>query len=125
MSSRSERQRLEDILDRIERIKFAETALLEAEEEDDWEEGQIAFDAILYDLVVIGEAVKTLGMELKGLSSTTPWKKIAGMRDILANEYFRVSGEVVMATLDIPLTELKVACETELKRLGTDASKKA
>ena len=122
MKSRSERQRIEDILDRIERIKFAETLLIEAEEEDDWEEGQAAFDAILYDLVLIGEAVKSLGVDLRSRSGTTPWKNIAGMRDILTHEYFRVSGEVIKATLDEPLTELKRACQAELKRLDATGS---
>lgn len=122
MKSRSERQRIEDILDRLDRIKFAETLLIEAEEGDDWEEGQAAFDAILYDLVVIGEAVKSLGVELRSRSGTTPWKNIAGMRDILTHEYFRISGAVIKATLDEPFTELRRACETELKLLGQSRS---
>lgn len=114
MSPRTEKQRLEDILERIERIKFAETALLEAQEEDDWEEGLVAFDAILYNLTVIGEAVKALGAELKARNGVTPWKEIAGMRDILTHNYFRVDGNVVRATLDAPLANLRDACQAEL-----------
>lgn len=116
MKGRSERERLKDILDRIERIKYAEELMIEAEEEHEWENGQTAFDAILYDLVVIGEAVKVLGEDLRSRSGSTPWKNIAGMRDILTHEYFRVSGKVVTATLDVPLTELKRAVEAELQR---------
>lgn len=119
MSPRSEKQRLEDILERIERIKFAETALLEAEEEDDWEEALVAFDAILYNLLVIGEAVKALGSELKERNGKTPWKDIAGMRNILAHEYFRVEGKVVRATLDRPLNDLKEAVQSMVVALPT------
>lgn len=72
MSPRTEKQRLEDILERIERIKFAETALLEAQE--DREKAAVASDAILYNLTVIGEVVKALGVELKERNGKTPWK---------------------------------------------------
>lgn len=114
MSPRTEKERLEDILERIERIKFAEIVLLEAEEDDDWEEASVAFDAILYNLMVIGEAVKALGVELKERNGKTPWKDIAGMRDILTHEYFRVKGKVVRATLDAPLAQLRNACQAEM-----------
>ncbi|OIQ85257.1 hypothetical protein GALL_329110 [mine drainage metagenome] len=112
MSPRTEKERLEDILGRIARIKVAETALLEAA--DDQEKAAVAFDAILYNLMVIGEAVKALGVELKARNGKTPWKDVAGMRDILTHHYFRVSGEVVMATVDKPLAELRDACKAEL-----------
>ena len=61
MTSITDFSRIVHILDRIDRIQYAETILLEFEnEEDSWEEAQVAFDAILYDLLVIGEAVKSL-----------------------------------------------------------------
>ena len=110
--------RIVHILDRIDRIQYAETILLEFEnEEDSWEEAQVAFDAILYDLLVIGEAVKSLTPELKEEYSFIPWNQIAGMRDILAHEYFRVEGKVVRATIDKPLQDLKKVCELALEKL--------
>jgi len=114
----SDSSRLAHILDRIDRIQYAETILLEFEnEEDSWEEAQVAFDAILYDLLVIGEAVKALTSNLKDTYSPIPRAQIAGMRDILAHEYFRVEGKVVRATIDKPLQELKKVCELALKEL--------
>jgi len=111
--------RLTHILDRIDRIQYAETILLEFEhEEDSWEEAQVAFDAILYDLLVIGEAVKSLTSQLKGEYSFIPWRQIAGMRDILAHEYFRVEGKVVRATIDKPLQDLKKVCEIALEKVN-------
>jgi uncharacterized protein with HEPN domain len=110
--------RLNHILDRIDRIQYAETILLESENEEDlWEEAQVAFDAILYDLVVIGEAVKALSPGIKKKYSMIPWGQIAGMRDILAHEYFRVEGKVVRATIDKPLQELKLVCERALREI--------
>lgn len=110
--------RLRHILDRIDRIQYAETILLEFEdEEDSWEEAQVAFDAFLYDLLVIGEAVKALPANITKKYSMIPWNKIAGMRDILAHEYFRVEGKVVRATIDKPLQGLKLVCEKALKEI--------
>ena len=92
--------------------------MLESENEEDlWEEAQVAFDAILYDLVVIGEAVKALSPGIKRKFSMIPWGQIAGMRDILAHEYFRVEGKVVRATIDKPLQELKLVCERAVKEI--------
>lgn len=47
-------------------------------------------DAIIRRLEVIGEAVKNLPMPFRSKYAQIPWKKIAGMRDILIHEYFDV-----------------------------------
>jgi len=47
-------------------------------------------DAIIRRLEIIGEAVKNLPAPFKAKHSDIPWKKIAGMRDILIHEYFDV-----------------------------------
>ncbi len=117
MTSRTIFERLTDIIDRIGRIEYAEMILIEFEEdEDSWEEAEVAFDAILYDLLVIGEAVKSLSEKFKRKHSAIPWNKIAGMRNILTHEYFRVDGKIVRATIDQPLQELKKVCELEIKK---------
>ena len=115
MTSRTDSERLADIKERIERIKFAEVTLMEAESDPESSEAsQIAFDAILYNLLVIGEAVKSLSDEFKMKFDFLPWTQITGMRDILAHEYFRVDSTVVIATIDKPLEELKKICEKEV-----------
>ena len=39
------------------------------------------------------------------------------MRNILAHEYFRVEGNVVRATIDKPLQDLKKVCEIALEKV--------
>lgn len=110
MSRRTDLQFLEDIVERIEAAKIAEKFLIESE-------GDLlrtSFDAILYDLLVIGEAVKRLSREITERNSHVPWKAIAGMRDVLAHDYFRVISEVITTTLDEPLEVLKQACLSEI-----------
>ena len=55
--SRSTKERIDDIEDAIQRIVSAEIKLDESVDTDD---SDLFFDAILYRLLVIGEAVKAL-----------------------------------------------------------------
>jgi len=117
MTPISDQTRLIHILDRIDRIQYAESILTETDQEEEArEESQVVFGAILYDLVVIGEAVKSLSIELKERYSLIPWVEISDMRNILAHEYFRVEAVVVRATIDEPLAQLKNICEEALKK---------
>jgi uncharacterized protein with HEPN domain len=47
-------------------------------------------DAIIRRLEIIGEAVKNLPAAFRLKYPDIPWKKIAGMRDILTHQYFDV-----------------------------------
>lgn len=76
-----------DILNAIKRIQLFATDLtkdtLRANEEKQ--------SAILYQIIVIGEATKRLSPEIRAANPHIPWKDIAGMRDILAHQYDRIN----------------------------------
>ena len=52
-------------------------------------------DAVIRNLKIIGEAVKTVPSEILQLKPEIQWKQIAGFRDIVTHQYFRVDLEVI------------------------------
>ena len=47
-------------------------------------------DAVIRNLEVIGEAVKNLPDEVKDEKPEVEWREIAGFRDVLVHQYFRL-----------------------------------
>lgn len=51
-------------------------------------------DAVARRLEIIGEAVKRLPQALRDRYADVPWREIAGARDVLIHEYFRIDPEL-------------------------------
>ncbi|HBY57290.1 MAG TPA: hypothetical protein DEG96_05455 [Candidatus Atribacteria bacterium] len=64
-------------------------------------------DAIIRRLKIIGEAVKNIDDDIRDKYPQIPWKKIAGMRDIIAHEYFGVKLDRVWDIVRKDLPNLK------------------
>lgn len=100
---RTWQQRLDDIIAAVDRVRADEERL-------DGPDHRMAFDAVLYNLVVIGEAVAALPPPVRDRAPDVPWRDVVATRNFLAHQYFGVSGEVVRRTLDEPLEVLRHAC---------------
>ena len=71
-------------------------------------------DAVQRNLEVLCEAAKHLPEWLTAKYANIPWKRIIGMRDILAHDYDRVSPEIVWNTVQKYLPELEAAVDAAL-----------
>jgi uncharacterized protein with HEPN domain len=84
---RGDRERLDDIAEALGAIR--------AHAADRRSDERLRRDAILYNLLILGEAVKALGEETKARHPEIPWRQIGGLRDLLAHEYYRIDmGEI-------------------------------
>lgn len=107
--SRTPRERLADISAAADGVRRAVHALELAEAEGDRDAAQLAFDALLYRLLVIGEAVKALPAEQLASQPQIPWREIAKLRDLLAHQYYRVDANIIRRTVDAPMEQLSDA----------------
>ena len=62
--------------------------------------------AVLYELAVIGEAVRRLSEAFLNKHATIPWHEIASMRNRLLHEYHRVELETVWRVVEDDLPPL-------------------
>ena len=75
----------------------------------------MAFDALLYRLLVIGEAVKSLPADVLEQEPKVPWREVARLRDLLAHHYYRIDPQIIRRTVDAPLRELQAAAQRLMK----------
>jgi uncharacterized protein with HEPN domain len=64
-------------------------------------------DAVIRNFEIIGEATKRLSKNFRSENTDIPWKKIAGMRDILIHDYLGIDIYSVWNAIEQNLPELK------------------
>ena len=62
--------------------------------------------AVLYEITILGEAVKRLSPEFRRQHPAVAWKQIAGMRDKVIHDYREVNIPRVWQTLQTNIPEL-------------------
>lgn len=77
--------------------------------------------AVLYQVIVMGEAVKRLSREFRDLHPEIPWSLIAGMRDILIHGYDMVDWDEVWKTASSDVLDLLSKIEPLLPRGGAES----
>lgn len=100
MPPRDWRPRVADLLAAVERIgRYTATLDLAAFSRD-----ERTVEAVCFALVVIGEAAGHVPEDVQARAPGIPWKKMKGMRNIAAHEYFGLDLETIWhtATVDVP-----------------------
>ncbi len=109
--SRGERERLRDIKDAIVAIR---EHLARVGDEPASNNRALLHDALLFQFVVIGEAVKNLAPETRESAPQIAWADVAGLRDLIAHEYFRIEIERVLEIVEHDLPALDEAIDSLL-----------
>ncbi|MFO7943463.1 MAG: DUF86 domain-containing protein [Anaerolineales bacterium] len=98
----NDEKRLKDILDAIDRIE-----IYAVEDKETFWKDEKTQDAILYNLLIIGEAVGKISKEFREKHPDVPWSAIIGTRNILAHGYDHVKLDIVWEILHNDLEPLK------------------
>lgn len=105
MSTRSVRQRLEDMLDAIVRIR----RYTEGMEYPAFAADPKTMDAVARNLELIGEASKRIPPSLHRLYTEARWERIADMRNKLVHDYADTDTRLVWQTIQARLGPLETS----------------
>ncbi len=106
MSRRNDVELIQDIFESINRIiPYTENINYEQFKKD-----LKTQDAVVRNIEIMGEAVKSLSEKIKSQHSEIPWKNIAGTRDKLIHDYFGVNIDIIWNIVlnEIPNLQLKI-----------------
>ena len=82
---------LDDLIESAEKIR----RFLQAKGFEEFISNEMLFDAVLFNLEMIGEATKMLPDDAKATVPEADWTGPARMRDLIAHHYFAVDPRIV------------------------------
>lgn len=97
-----DKNKLRDILDAIQAIEVYSVISY-----DEFLADPKTQDAILYNLIIIGEAANQISEEFQEQYHTIPWSSMIGTRNIIVHGYDQVKLQIVWKILQNDLTNLK------------------
>ena len=98
---------LQDILDASQKIEdYTADYGLESFKAD-----SKTLDAVIRNLEIIGEAAKRIPEDVRRRLTEIDWKRIAGLRDILAHAYFGVDPEIIWDIIKSEMPALRAGLE--------------
>jgi uncharacterized protein with HEPN domain len=110
---RSDRLRLQDMLDAIERYLPSDRAAFDRDP---------PLQSHIYrHVMIVGEAGWRLSQAIKDQHPQVPWRQIEGMRHIMVHDYFKADWDIVYTTAQQHVPALKPCVEAMLKSLPPDA----
>ena len=105
--------RLLHILECIENVFL----FLDGKSFDDLSNDRMCFHAVVYNIMIIGEAANMLTKEFRENTPETPWRDIIDMRNVLVHGYYIASPKFVWDTYTDDLPILKQQVEGYLQSL--------
>ena len=111
---RSDRERLLDIVEAIERIEKYLVKGRQAFEHD-----ELLQTWVVHHIQIIGEAATKLSENFRAAHADVPWAEIVAMRNILVHDYFRIDTEIVWQVVERDIPVLKRLLQRPLYLKGS------
>jgi uncharacterized protein with HEPN domain len=96
---------LADIVEHAERVE----RLLRDQTPDSLERNETLRQAVLFSLLIIGEASKQLPQSLRDAEPSINWRGAAGLRDIIVHQYFGLDTELIWDAASVHVPRLLAA----------------
>lgn len=96
-------KRLADILEAIDTI----FQYVGEDDMDGFVANHMRYHAVVYNIMIIGEAANMLTMEFRESHPQTPWRQITGMRNFLIHGYHQVEKDIVWKVVSEDLLILR------------------
>lgn len=74
---------------------------------DDFVDNDLVSDAVIKNILVIGEATKNIPDEIRKANPKVEWRKMAGMRDMMIHGYFSINYRIVWDVVQNKIPTLK------------------
>ncbi len=103
---------LEDMLQSMDRI---EEYLSELDFQK-FKMNYLVVDAIIRNLEIIGEASKNIPTEVQEKYPEIPWKKMYGLRNLIAHEYFGIDYEMIWEIAKKNLPQNRIDLQKIIKK---------
>lgn len=104
---------LEDMLTSAEKITFYAHSLSSS----DIIKNDEKTDAILYNLLIIGEAAKGIPIEIRKEYPEIPWRSITGMRDKIIHQYWGINQIQIWKTITEEIPQLIITIKSILAKM--------
>ncbi len=107
-------KRLQDILEAIDNIfQYVGSDDMTTVTSD-----KMRYHAIVYNIMIIGEAANLLTVEFREAHKATPWRQITGMRNFLIHGYHQVEKDIVWQVIEEDLHLLRPQIVDYLEELN-------
>ncbi len=102
---------IEDILESIEKIQ----RYIKNLDYEKFKDNELVADAVIRNLEIIGEASKNIPDNIRAKYPNVPWRRMIGLRNITAHEYFGVDLNIIWEIITANLSETKPKIELMLE----------